>query len=150
LIVLVWSEVPIFFGVVMSNALVAKGIQKYMAYGAIAGAGVNVLLNLVLIPRYGALGASWATVMSYCIAGIFFPLFLSGVRPIILLGMRIAIGPFLLALVIMYGLKYIALAFWWKLVLAAIAFALGAWATGSVGRKDAERIRQMIKLSGRG
>src|SRR4029077_5282644 len=68
LIVLVWSEVPIFFGVVMSNALVAKGIQKYIAYGAIAGAGVNVLLNLVLIPRYGALGASWATVMSYCIA----------------------------------------------------------------------------------
>lgn len=150
LIVLVWSEVPIFFGVVMSNALVAKGMQKYMAYGAIAGAGVNVLLNLVLIPRYGALGASWATVMSYCIAGIFFPLFLSGVRPIILLGMKIAIWPFLLALVIMYGLKYIALAFWWKLVLAAIAFALGAWATGSVGRKDAERIRQMIKLSGRG
>src|SRR5262249_34521793 len=70
LVVLIWSEVPVFFGVVLSNALVAKGIQKFTAYGAVAGAIANVFLNLFLIPRYGAMGASWATIVSYSIAGI--------------------------------------------------------------------------------
>ena len=65
LIILIWSEVPVFFGLVLSNALIAKRLQKYTAYAAVVGAVVNVLLNLLLIPRFGAMGASWATVISY-------------------------------------------------------------------------------------
>jgi len=148
LIVLIWSEVPIFFGVVVGNALVAIRKQKYMPIGALVGAIVNVILNLVLIPRYGPLGASWATVISYSIA-IFFLLFISGIRPLVLLGIRIAFWPFVLALGITTGLKYIDAAFWWKLVVAWIAFSAGAWLTGSVGKQDVERLRQMLKLGGR-
>jgi len=148
LIVLIWSEVPIFFGVVVGNALVAIRKQKYTPIGALVGAIVNVILNLVLIPRYGPLGASWATVISYSIA-IFFLLFISGIRPLVLLGIRIAFWPFVLALGITTGLKYIDAAFWWKLVVAWIAFSAGAWLTGSVGKQDVERLRQMLKLGGR-
>jgi PST family polysaccharide transporter len=149
LIVLIWSEVPVFFAVALANALVAKGMQKYTPYGAIAGAIVNMLLNLALIPRYGALGASWATVISYSIAGIFSLLFISRIRPLVLLGMRIAFWPFVLAIGITTGLKYIAVVFWWKLVLAGTAFFAGAWVTGSVGKQDVERLRQMVKLPAR-
>jgi PST family polysaccharide transporter len=149
LIVLIWSEVPVFFAVALANVLVAKGMQKYTPYGAIAGAIVNMLLNLALIPQYGALGASWATVISYSIAGIFSLLFISGIRPLVLLGMRIAFWPFVLAIGITTGLKYIAVVFWWKLVLAGTAFFAGAWVTGSVGKQDVERLRQMVKLPAR-
>ena len=36
-----------------------------------SGAVVNVALNLVLIPRYGGMGAAVATVISYAVAGLF-------------------------------------------------------------------------------
>jgi len=147
LIVLIWSEVPIFFAAALGSALVAKGMQKYTPYGAIAGAIVNILLNLVLIPRYDALGAAWATVISYSIAGIFFLLFISGIRPLVLLGMRIAFWPFVLATGITIGLSYLQIAIWWKLAIASILFSAGAWVTGSIGKQDMDRLRQMAKFS---
>jgi len=146
LIVLIWSEVPVFFGVVLSNALVAKGIQKFTAYGAVAGALANVVLNLFLIPRYGAMGASWATVVSYSIAGIAFPLLLREVRPVIWLGLKIAFRPFLLALAIEASLHYLAIAIPWKLLLAALAFVGGSLAMGAVGRRDVLRLLEMARL----
>ena len=147
LIVLVWSEVPVFFGVVLGAGLVAKGQQKYMPYGAVAGAIVNVLLNVALIPRYGALGASWATVISYSIAGVFSLFFITGTRPMAVLGMKIAFWPFLLALGTTFGLKHVDLAFWWKLVLAAAVFLSGAWITKSIRKQDIDRVLQMMRGS---
>jgi len=144
LIVLVWSEVPVFFGVALGSALVAKGLQKYMPYGAVAGAAVNILLNLALIPRYGALGASWATVISYSIAGIFSLLFIPGTRGLALLGIRISLAPFLLALGITVGLNYLQLVFWWKLALAAGLFLAGAWIAKSVRKEDFDRVLEMF------
>jgi PST family polysaccharide transporter len=146
LIVLIWSEAPVFFGVVLSNALIAKRLQKYTAYGAVVGAAVNVLLNLVLIPRYGALGASWATVISYSVAGLFIPMLLRPVRPTILLGMKVAVRPFLLALAIVWGLQFIAVIFWWKLLFATIAFVGGGLVIGAVTSRDLERLLQMLRL----
>jgi O-antigen/teichoic acid export membrane protein len=146
LIVLIWSEVPVFFGVVLSNALVAKGIQKFTAYGAVAGAIANLLLNLVLIPRYGAMGASWATIVSYTIAGMAFPMLIREVRPVIWLGLKIALRPFLLALAIEAGLHYLPIAIPWKLLLATLAFTGGSLLTGAVGRRDVERLLEMARL----
>lgn len=45
----------------------AKSATKAIAAGALAGAGVNVLLNLALIPRWGLLGCAWATVGAYLV-----------------------------------------------------------------------------------
>jgi len=146
LIILIWSEVPVFFGVVLSNALVAKGIQKFTAYGAVAGAIANVLLNMLLIPRYGPMGACWATVVSYSIAGMLFPMLIPEVRPVIWLGLKIAFRPFLLALAIEVGLHYLTVAIPWKLLLAAVAFVGGSLLTGAVRRRDVERLIEMAKL----
>jgi len=38
------------------------------------GAVVNVALNFVLIPDFGVIGAAWATVVSYSVAGMFYDL----------------------------------------------------------------------------
>jgi O-antigen/teichoic acid export membrane protein len=40
------------------------GHQKLDLRCAVASAGVNVGLNLLLIPRYGMMGAAWATVLA--------------------------------------------------------------------------------------
>jgi O-antigen/teichoic acid export membrane protein len=119
--------------------------QKYLPASAVAGAVVNVLINLAVIPRFGALGASWATVVSYCLAGIFFLLVFRELRPLVLMGLRISVVPFLLALGITFGLGALTWAFWWKLLLAAIAYPAGAWIFGAVRNQDIQYARQMIE-----
>ena len=146
LVLLVWSEVPVFFGVVLSNALVAKGIQKFNAYGAIVGAATNVVLNLFLIPRYGAVGASWATLVSYTVAAPLFPLLFREARPIVWIGLKTALRPLLLTLFIELGLHFLPLAIPLKLPLAAAAFAVGGFLTGSFTKRDVERLALMMKL----
>ena len=48
---------------------------KYLPYATGAGAVVNVLANLLLIPRFGIVGAAIATLLAYVVmaAGIYFP-----------------------------------------------------------------------------
>jgi O-antigen/teichoic acid export membrane protein len=40
----------------------------------VAGALLNILLNLVLIPRLGGMGAAWATLAAYAFIGTAMPL----------------------------------------------------------------------------
>ena len=80
LAVLIWSEVPVFFGVVMSNGLVAKNLQNYLPLSTGIGAAVNVGLNLYMIPRWGAIGSAWATNISYTLAAILLFLAFRGTR----------------------------------------------------------------------
>lgn len=144
LTVLIWSEVPLFLSVVLSNALVAKGLQRYLPVSTMAGAVTNIVLNLVMIPRWGALGASWASVMSYCIAGVFLFLIFPLTRGLAAQGLQIALRPFLLALAITAALGFLSLAFWWKLGLAASAYSAGAWLTGMVKRSEIARAREFV------
>jgi len=45
---------------------IAKAARRYPMVTAVA-AGVNVAANFLLIPRFGMLGAAWATVLSYAV-----------------------------------------------------------------------------------
>jgi O-antigen/teichoic acid export membrane protein len=42
----------------------AEGLQRYGLVYTLCGAVVNVILNLILIPRLGAIGAAWATLIT--------------------------------------------------------------------------------------
>lgn len=68
--VLLWSFVP--YGIVRYHAylLVAASRQRVDLLLNICMAGVNVLLNLLLIPRYSHLGAATATLLSIGLYGI--------------------------------------------------------------------------------
>jgi O-antigen/teichoic acid export membrane protein len=146
LIVLVWSEVPIFFAAVLGSAMIAKNLQRHMPLGAAAGALMNILLNLWAIPRYGALGASWATVVSYAFVNVFYLLIISEVRPLVNLGLRVALRPFLLALFITIALRTLPLGFWFKLALAFVAYPVGSLLLGTIGKSDFEQLRRMVRL----
>lgn len=64
----VWAGVFVFSGVASGKWLVAENLQHYSFYRTLAGAAVNVMLNLILIPLMGINGAALATVVSYCAA----------------------------------------------------------------------------------
>jgi O-antigen/teichoic acid export membrane protein len=64
----IWSTIAVFFGVASGQWLLAEGLQLISLIRTALGLLVNLILNLVLIPSYGALGAALATTVSYSIA----------------------------------------------------------------------------------
>ncbi len=60
----IWAGVAVSMSFVHSKWLLSEGLQKYGLVYTLAGACVNVGLNLVLIPRHGAVGAAWATLIT--------------------------------------------------------------------------------------
>lgn len=78
----VFASMFIYMRLLLSQWLVAERLAQISLLSQLCGATSNVLLNVWLIPLYGALGAAVATVVSYAIAG-YFCLFLSArTRPI--------------------------------------------------------------------
>jgi O-antigen/teichoic acid export membrane protein len=145
LIVLIWSEVPIFFGVALSTGLVAANLQKYLPIATILGAFVNIGLNLIVIPRWGALGASWATVVSYAVAGVFMFLLFRPTRGFALQGLKIALRPFLVAVGITAVLAVLPWTIWWKFAAACVSYTAGVFLTGTVRRTELDRFWNLIR-----
>ena len=61
---LIWSTVPIFLHIAFAYFLIAANMQRAITINAVAGVIVSVTFNLLLIPRYGALGAVYGSVIT--------------------------------------------------------------------------------------
>jgi len=92
-LVLLLSLPPVFLGGAVSAMLTIRGWLWTLPVMTAAGALANVLLNIALIPSLGGMGAAWATVVSYWLAGYGICFMLPWLRPA---GWRItrALGPF--------------------------------------------------------
>jgi len=75
----IWSGIFVFLGSASSQYLIAEGYTKIAFYRTAAGALVNILLNLWLIPKYAGLGASVATLIA-CFISTFFILLIPKTR----------------------------------------------------------------------
>jgi O-antigen/teichoic acid export membrane protein len=75
----IWSGVFVFLGSASSQYLLAEGYTIISFQRTALGAVLNVLLNLWLIPLYGGVGASIATLIA-CIFSTFYLLFLPKTR----------------------------------------------------------------------
>jgi polysaccharide transporter, PST family len=69
LVVHVWSLPFVALGTARARFLVAEQLTVFAMLAAFLGAATNVLLNVWLIPPLGGLGAAWATLASYALAG---------------------------------------------------------------------------------
>lgn len=67
----IWAAVFVFLGVASSKWFLAENRQILSLQRTAWGAVANVILNVILIPHYGVLGAAWATVASYAISAMF-------------------------------------------------------------------------------
>jgi PST family polysaccharide transporter len=71
----VWSGLFVFFVLIEKNWFVNEGLTKMILYRTTAGALINIVLNLLLIPYYGVTGAAIATLVSYSFICFFGNLF---------------------------------------------------------------------------
>jgi len=64
----VWAGVFVFLGVASSQYLLAENYTRISFLRTLLGAITNIILNIILIPRYGIRGAAVATVVSQFVA----------------------------------------------------------------------------------
>ncbi|MFA6296296.1 MAG: flippase [Patescibacteria group bacterium] len=68
--VLIWALVFMFLNVSIANLMNVVNLQKIVAYQIIIAAIFNIVANVFIIPKYGAAGASFTTVLSEILAFI--------------------------------------------------------------------------------
>jgi len=69
LMVHIWAAILVFMRALLSKWLIAEELLRLSLLTQVCGAVANVGLNYYLIPLYGPLGAAYATVISYTVAG---------------------------------------------------------------------------------
>lgn len=67
----IWAAVFVFLGVGSSKWFLIENRQILSLQRTLLGSVINVVINLILIPEFGAIGAAYATVISYAVAAFF-------------------------------------------------------------------------------
>ena len=88
LISLIWSKLFSQMGAVRSVWMLCEGMEKYIKYFVGLGALINLILNALLIPRYGAAGAAVATFVTEFISSGLATLIFSPTRKFAFLWIR--------------------------------------------------------------
>lgn len=98
LLVHIWAAILVFMRALLSKWLIAENLLRLSLLSQMAGALINILLNSYLIPRYGPMGAAYATVLSYLMAGYIVLFLHSDLRPMAKVVSRSLVLPFRLML----------------------------------------------------
>lgn len=78
----IWAAIFIFMRAVFSKWILIEDAIVFSMITQGCGAVTNVILNLILIPKFGGLGAAIATIISYAMASYLILLFYKKSRPI--------------------------------------------------------------------
>lgn len=84
----IWASLFVFLGVASGKWFLTENRQILSLQRTLLGAVVNVGFNLVWIPRYGAIGAAYATVISYALAAMFSDLLQAETRKMFIMKVR--------------------------------------------------------------
>jgi len=79
----------IFFSKPLVQILIATNQQKKVFWTTVFGAAVNVILNLILIPRFSLYGAAIATVVTYLLVLLLILIFIYKFTPIRILNLKL-------------------------------------------------------------
>ena len=78
--VMIWAMPFSFLGMARSVWIVAEDKNKYVKYYLFVGVVVNIVLNILLIPNIGILGAAISTLTTELVTCLAAPLFFRGTR----------------------------------------------------------------------
>ncbi len=84
----IWAGIFIFLGSFSSKWLYAKNMINIDIYKTLVAAIFNVILNIIFIPLYGAIGAAYISVLSYFIANMLFFIFIKNTRKLLYLQVK--------------------------------------------------------------
>lgn len=94
LTVSIWTGVFVSLGLVRSLWTTTEGLMLFALFTTAIGALINIILNFILINKYGALGAAVSTVIAQALASFISNLFFAKTRFIFFSQLKALIMPF--------------------------------------------------------
>ncbi|MEG3861514.1 flippase [Microcoleus sp. herbarium12] len=77
----IWTQFGTNFGIARNTYFALEGQLRYNLYLTVAGAIFNIVLNALLIPQYGAVGAITATLITYFYVTILVNFYIKQLNP---------------------------------------------------------------------
>ena len=90
--IITWYTIFSYLGVARNAWIVCENKQKYLKYMYLTAAVSNVILNLIMIPLWGASGAAAASLITQVLTSMVIPCFIKEMRP----NVKLMIDAFLL------------------------------------------------------
>lgn len=79
--IITWYTIFSYLGVARNAWIVCENKQKYLKYMYFSAAIINVVLNIMFIPRWGAVGAAVASLFTQIMTSMVVPCFIREMRP---------------------------------------------------------------------
>lgn len=71
----IWCVPFVYLAAIVTKMLITENKQHIVLQRSVIGVAVNLILNLILIPQYGAIGAAVSTLISQATVGVIFNFF---------------------------------------------------------------------------
>ena len=94
LVVHIFTGVFAALGISSSYWFIEENLQKFLFYRALSGAIVNIILNIILIEKHGALGAAYASLAAQFLSSYFFNITSKNTLPMFLIQSKVILAPF--------------------------------------------------------
>jgi O-antigen/teichoic acid export membrane protein len=88
LIISIWAGVFVALGVAQGKFWIANNLQSKVVIVTTVCSITNIILNYFFIPAYGVSGAAMATLISYAVGALIFPLLIKGAHEMAMLSYR--------------------------------------------------------------
>jgi len=141
--ILIWAEVFVFMGVVNNSILVSANKQKFDPVFTGSSAAVNIILNLLLIPRYSLVGAAIASLISYAVgpvAGYFIPSTAAYSRSMI----RYSLKPFVASLAMAFFMYSARSHVWASIFVAPLIYLSAMYLLQGFDAEDLGLLRSLL------
>lgn len=86
--ILIWTCVFAFLQRAQAPWIINENLMHFAMRRSFAGALINIALNFILIPKYGAVGAAFGTLTAFFLTGFIANLFSEKTRPIFFIQLR--------------------------------------------------------------
>lgn len=83
LVIQFWAGIFVYLSVARSRHLITSGRRLVELWFALGGVVLNLAANVILIPRYGAIGAAWAGLITQAGVAMGLPLLFADTRPLV-------------------------------------------------------------------
>lgn len=84
----IWTGLFVYIGVGTNNLFIVNNLQQFVLIRTIVGALINIIINYWLVPQYGALGSSIATLFAQFCSAYALNFFYNRAKPIFYLQSR--------------------------------------------------------------
>jgi O-antigen/teichoic acid export membrane protein len=141
--VLIWSQIFVYARVVSIQIFLAIDRERWAVVLTMLAVFTNIVLDYLLIPRMGYVGACWGTVISY---GLIFPAayYLKGARPYMEGLLRSSVRPGLALLAALTAVFFLGRGVLLDVLVAVVVYCSVLVLTKMVSEEDLRLIREIF------